>query len=108
MDYFLKATSLTQILEESRVQPVIIFKFSSKCGSSTRLFKILEKKISEKILFAPVYKIIVQKQPVLSTKIAEWFNTKHESPQIFILNKGKVTYTAHHNNINIKNFIFIQ
>ena len=106
MDHFCKANSLSEIIEASQKNPVIIFKYSSMCNSSKRLSTTLEKKIIDKKLSVPVYIVVVQKQPVLSKNIAEMFDVKHQSPQILILNKGKSIYTAHHNSIKIENFIF--
>ena len=91
----------------SHTYPVIIFKYSDDCYSSKRLSLKLEEEITKKKLLdnIKIYLIIVQKQPALSENIAKRFDIKHESPQIIILNKGKVSYTAHHNNINIKEFV---
>jgi len=93
-------------MEESDKEPVVIFKYSSRCNTSTDLEKILKKAIEEKIVTSPIYKVTVQTEPVLSKNIAKNFGIKHESPQIIILDKGKVTYTAHHKNIRIENFVF--
>ncbi len=106
MRIFKETSHLSEIIEESNTEPVIIFKFSSECNSSCRLYNKLEKEILDKTLKAPVYLVTVQKQPVLKEKIAEMFNIKHESPQILILIKGKVVYTAHHNSIKIEDFVF--
>ncbi len=100
---FLTPTSLFQMLEESNTQPVIIFKFSSECNTSSDLSGEL-KKVMGTVLTFPVYKVVVQDQPALSKKIAEYFDITHESPQIIIVCKGNVTYTAHHRDISIKNF----
>ncbi len=104
MKHFEETTHLSDILEKSEHGPVIIFKYSSTCGSSTRLNSSLEQAVENKSVTAPIYKVTVQDQHVLSKKIAEWFEIKHESPQIIIINKGKVTYSAYHGNINISEF----
>ena len=108
MTNFKKATSLSEIIEESQKNTVIVFKFSSECNSSIRLEKEFEKSILEKKLNSPIYKVIVQDQPALSKNISEFFDVKHESPQILIVNKGKLTYTAHHNSVKIEDFVFTQ
>ena len=103
---WLLTTHLSEILDGSQKQPVIIFKYSSDCGTSAELKLKLEKAVTEKKLDSPIYIVVVQDHPVLSKKIAEMFDITHESPQIIILNKGKVTYTAHHRDIKIENFVF--
>jgi bacillithiol system protein YtxJ len=100
MKIFRTTTHLSEIIEHSEKEPVIIFKYSNNCGSSDRLSDQLEVNIKKRKINFPVYKITVQKEPVLSKKISEWFEIKHETPQIFILYNGKITYTAHHKEID--------
>lgn len=106
MGKFLETTHLSEILEKSQKQPVIIFKFSSECGTSSDLKDRLEKEVENGRINSPIYLVTVQTHKALSEKIAILFQIQHESPQIIILNKGKVTYTAHHKDIIIKNFKF--
>jgi bacillithiol system protein YtxJ len=103
---FKSTTHLSEIIENSDEGPVIIFKYSSECGSSSRLMKELEGFFTKKALNFPVYVVVVQDHKALSLKIEKLFEIKHESPQIIILNKGKVTYAESHDKILIKNFIF--
>lgn len=103
MNYFKKTNNLSEILETSHENPIIIFKYSSQCNSSARLKKDFKKRIFEKTLLAPVYIVVVQEQPSLSKNIAKALEVKHESPQILIINKGKLFYTAHHSGINLEN-----
>jgi bacillithiol system protein YtxJ len=104
MELFRKTSHLSDILETSQKEPVVIFKYSSECGSSSRLKEALEKAAEENKNLLPTYLIVVQTQRTLSNNIAEMFNITHESPQILIIHKGKVTYTAHHKDIKIENF----
>ncbi len=103
---FLETTHLTEIIEKSDHGPVIIFKYSNDCNSSARLYEEFHKEMKEKRLNTPMYVVTVQTQPVLSQNIEEWFDVKHETPQILILNKGKLTYSTHHNSIDFKKFVF--
>ena len=104
---FIKSNSLSEMIEASEFSPIIIFKYSSTCNNSTVIENNLEKAIKEKRVLCPIYKIVIQNQPILSGNIASHFDIKHESPQIIILNKGRVTHTAHHKNIKTENFVFI-
>lgn len=103
---FKKTSHLSEILEESEKNPVIIFKYSNKCGSSDVLKSELEEKIRDKKIANPVYIVVVQEMPVLSRNLEEVFDVKHESPQIIIINNGKVTYSAHHYNIKVESFSY--
>ena len=103
---FKTTTHLSKILEDSETRSVIIFKYSSVCGSSERLAMELKEKMAKDKIKAHIYQVTVQTEPILSRKISEWFKIKHETPQIIILNKGRVTYTAHHGNIDLEKFVF--
>lgn len=106
MKFFRETTHLSEILEESEKQPVVIFIYSSSCNTSSSLAEELNDRIQSKVLEFLVYRVTVQTQPALSEKIETWFKIKHESPQIIILDKGKVTYTEHHKAIDPDKFVF--
>ncbi len=106
MNDFIVTTHISEIIEESNKQPVIIFKYSSECGSSSRLKTELEEEMKAKKINYPIYLVTVQIQKVLSQKISDMFQIKHESPQVIVLNKGSVTYTAHHMDIKTDKFAF--
>lgn len=102
MKNFKETTHLSEILEESNKSPVIIFKFSSECGSSDRLQKELDESVEKGDLKLPIYLVTVQKQKMLSKKIEEYFDIKHESPQILIIDDKKVTYHRNHFKIKVE------
>jgi bacillithiol system protein YtxJ len=106
MNNFLETTHLSEIIELSNTTPVIIFKYSNSCGSSSRLKNDFQNRIESKSLKVPVFLVTVQTMKSLSQKIEEYFNIKHESPQVIILNRGKVTYKENHIAIKPDNFIF--
>lgn len=105
MGIFKKTTHLSEIIEQSEKTRVIIFKYSDDCNSSSRLAMQIENFIAERKLQVNIYMVTVQTEPVLSKKIEEWFEIEHETPQIIAVDKGKVIYTAHHNDIKLENFI---
>lgn len=100
MSAYRETTHLSEILEESAKKPVIVFKYSNSCKSSSDLDTVIAEKVTNGKIVNPVYKVTVQTQPVLSGKIEEWFGIKHESPQVFIIEDGRVTYTEHHKKID--------
>jgi bacillithiol system protein YtxJ len=51
-----------------------------------------------------VFVVVVQEAPVLSKKVEEAFGIKHQSPQIIILNGGKVVHSADRNEIDVSKF----
>src|SRR4051812_30503884 len=105
MHKFLETSHLSEIIENSENKKVIIFKYSNNCGTSDRLRAELEKKMAEKTLDNPVYLVTVQDQPVLSQKIEDFSQIKHETPQILVLEKGKVIYqSTERKNIKLEDF----
>lgn len=92
-----KDYNIKSLLKENR--PVLIFKHSYRCSISSMALQRIErihKEINENVDFVLVDVI---KQRDLSLKIAEYFNIKHESPQIIFYNKGTVQFTDSHMNI---------
>jgi bacillithiol system protein YtxJ len=88
------------------IEPVIIFIHSNTCVISDDVEKTMAQAVNDKTIPYNIYIVTVQTHPNLSKKIEEHFEIKHESPQIIILNSGKVTYTAHHRDIHTDKFIF--
>ncbi len=105
MDIFHKTTHVSEILEESDHHAVIIYIHSSNCASSSHVYVDLESRIMDKKLKAPVYLVIVQTEPELAKAIEEYFQLKHESPQIIIVKNREVIYEDHHDKINPDKFI---
>jgi bacillithiol system protein YtxJ len=106
MEKFHSTSHLSEILERSEKEPVIIFKYSKTCRSSLILKENLEDEIANNKILHPIYLVVVQDRPELSRKIEAFFEIKHESPQIIIINNSKVTYTANHHYIKIHNFVY--
>lgn len=98
-------THLQDILEDSQKNPVIIFKYSNSCKSSEDLKKNFEKIFSKNKLQNQVYLITVQIQINLSNKIEEYFNIKHESPQIIVLEDKKVVFFRNHKSITVQDLL---
>ncbi len=102
MIVFEKTTHLSEILEKSEQNSVIIFKHSSKCYQSDVLKDALEKAKNDNKIESIIFLVVVQDSPVLSKKIAEVFGIKHESPQIIVIKDKKVILEKHHDQINLK------
>jgi bacillithiol system protein YtxJ len=100
MKAFLKTSYLSDILEYSKKSKVVIFKFSKNCGSSHRLVEKI-KKIRKKENLLPIFLVTLQEQKSLSQNISEYFNIKHESPQIIIIKDGEVVNNANHDKIDL-------
>lgn len=85
-----------EILEYSQDTPVVIFKHSTTCPISAGAYDRVESVAQE---YPHWYLLIVQEHPDLKMEVADTLHVQHESPQVIVVNKGAVVYTASHNDI---------
>jgi len=91
---------LEQIKDQSRQQPVVIFKHSTRCSISAMAKNRLDKAASpESALF---YYLDLLKYRPISNKIADDFHIHHQSPQVLIIKNGECTYEESHNGIDMQ------
>ena len=100
-----KLTSVKQIedlVEESKMQPVVIFKHSTSCSISSMAKSRLERQWTDNNLngLKPYYLDLLAFRPV-SNEIAEFFQVRHESPQLLLIQDGVCTYNGSHMGIQL-------
>ncbi|MES2704247.1 MAG: bacillithiol system redox-active protein YtxJ [Bacteroidota bacterium] len=94
---------LSALKEQSRQQPVVIFKHSTRCSISTMAKGRLEReKATAEVPF--YYLDLIRYRPI-SNKIAEDFAVHHESPQILVIKNGECVYDESHNGINMQDIM---
>lgn len=91
---------LDEIKEESAVQPVLIFKHSTRCAISRMALKNFEKDYSIDIAEAKPYYLDLLEHRDISNEIASRFGVMHQSPQLIILVDGQPVYSASHSDID--------
>ena len=91
---------LAQITEQSKQQPVVIFKHSTRCSISSMAKSRLDREQAPD--GAAFYYLDLIKYRGLSNKIASDFHVHHESPQILIIKNGECTYDESHNGISME------
>ena len=84
----------SQLLAESEKQAVFIFKHSSRCGTSSMVFRRFEKQMRERE--QSYYFLDIFACRSLSNMIAESLDVRHESPQLLVLKDGKAFKHASH------------
>ncbi len=90
---------LSEIVEKSSIVPQVIFKHSSRCGTSSMVLSRLERaETPEKIDF---YFLDLLSYRTISAEIAEKFHVYHESPQILLIKNGECTYDESHMGISM-------
>lgn len=81
-----------ELLENSKEQPFLLFKYSKTCLSSLSAIKVLRALETE----LPKYIVIVQEDRLVSNTIEKDLGVKHESPQLLILKDKKGIWQATH------------
>ena len=90
---------LDTIVEESKSQPVVIFKHSTRCAISSMAKSRLDgEETPENIKF--YYLDLLAYRPI-SNKVAEMFSVHHESPQVLLIKNGECTFEESHNGIRM-------
>ncbi|MCK9403316.1 MAG: bacillithiol system redox-active protein YtxJ [Chitinophagaceae bacterium] len=88
------------IIEKSATVPQVIFKHSTRCGTSSMVLSRLEKAndpggIDFNFLDLLAYRSI-------SAKVAETCKVHHESPQILLIKNGECVYEESHMGITME------
>lgn len=92
----LTKNDLDEIFQDEKA---LVFKNSLNCGISKNAIREFGKFVETIKDDFKVYIVDVNKNHDLSQMIAERTQVKHESPQILLLEKGKVKWNAAHWNI---------
>jgi bacillithiol system protein YtxJ len=99
-----KLTSLEQlkaIEEESRQNPVLIFKHSTRCSTSAMVLSRLERNwVPEEMQEIKAYYLDLLSFREISNRIADVFQVEHESPQVIVISNGQPVYNQSHLGIN--------
>lgn len=90
---------LTELVLLSNEKPLLIFKHSTRCGISRMVLKQFENEFDLSAAVDPYYLDLLEYRPI-SSAIAELFSVTHQSPQLILLNKGKVVHHASHSDID--------
>lgn len=92
---------LDEIIAESKENPVLIFKHSTRCIISRTVLKNFEKEFDLEGNVKPYFLDLLEFRSI-SNEIASLFNVTHQSPQLILVKDGKAIYNASHDNIEVK------
>jgi len=87
------------IKEKSFQHPQVIFKHSTRCGTSSMVKNRLER--NEPLTGVDFYYLDLIVHRDVSNKIAEEFKVYHESPQVLLIVKGECIYDESHMGISM-------
>jgi len=91
---------LDLIHEESKTQPVLIFKHSTRCSiSSTALSRLNRNWKSEEAPIKTYYVDLISNRSI-SDQLAAYFDVEHQSPQVLVIQNGRAILVQSHLAIN--------
>jgi bacillithiol system protein YtxJ len=89
-----------ELLEiQSEIQPVLIFKHSTRCSISRFALKQFESEFDLHDKIAPYYLDLLNHRDI-SNELAFQFKVQHQSPQILLLKNRVVVYHTSHEHID--------
>lgn len=98
--YIESEEDLKKAIESSFTHKIAIFKHSTSCFISKTVLRNFEKEIGNSDTKPELYFIDLIAQRAISDKIAEDLNVRHESPQLLVIENGKVMNSASHQHIS--------
>jgi bacillithiol system protein YtxJ len=97
---WINLTDLTQldlIRENSKNSPIMIFKYSRTCSTSSMVINRLERNWQqEEMSHVQTYFLDLLSYRQISNAISEQFKIRHESPQVLIIKDGEAIYNGSH------------
>ena len=92
---------LDQIKADSYHKPVVLFKHSIRCGTSSKMIHQLENPWDVSTEDLDFYYLDLINYRAISNEIADQFGVAHQSPQIIIQKDGKAIYDTSHHMISV-------
>jgi len=93
---------LQTIIQASYKKPVVIFKHSTRCGTSAMAKHGLETNWELQPEELDFYYLDLIRYRSVSNLAAETFKVVHHSPQIIVVKNGEAVYDTSHHNISIQ------
>ncbi|RUA37047.1 MAG: bacillithiol system redox-active protein YtxJ [Bacteroidetes bacterium] len=99
-----KIDTLDKIIEESKENPVVIFKHSTSCSISAMALNRLERSWNENEMSeVKAYFLDLISYRDISNAVAEKFGVMHQSPQVLLIKNGECVYDDSHMGISYQN-----
>ena len=88
-----------QILERSADKPQVIFKHSTRCGTSSMVLSRLERSEAPETIDFHFLDLLAHRN--ISNRIAEDLHVYHESPQVLLIKNRECIYDESHMGISM-------
>ena len=99
---------INNIKEISKIQSILIFKHSTRCGISRMVIKQFESLFNEENKHLKVYYLDLLNFREVSSKLSEVFQVIHQSPQLLVVKNGISVYQESHyeiTKVNLSKYI---
>ncbi len=92
-------SQLDELIQRSNNVPQVIFKHSTRCGTSSMVLSRLERSAAPQAV--DFYFLDLIRYRDISNRISEKFAVYHESPQILLIKNGECMYDESHMGIRM-------
>lgn len=91
---------LDQLLAESRLRPLLLFKHSYSCGISLEALDEIVDHLNQETVDARYAMVTVQTHRELSNAVASKLGVRHQTPQAIVVKDGRAVWSASHFRVN--------
>ena len=97
---------LETIDRDSATQPILIFKHSTRCSTSSMALARVERSWGKQTtsLPTPFYLDLIKHRDI-SNSIAERYGVEHQSPQVLVIAKSRCIYSQTHSAISVEEML---
>lgn len=98
-------SQLNTIIEESKTQPILIYKHSTRCSISGMALSRLERSWKNDGHEIKAYYLDLIRFREVSNAVAHRFEVYHESPQVIVIKNGAAVYDESHMSIRFDSIV---
>jgi bacillithiol system protein YtxJ len=95
---------IRRIIEDSFQVPQLIFKHSTRCGTSAMALGRIERQWGPALQPVTPHFLDLLTYRKVSNAVAETFDVTHQSPQVLLIQNGVCTYATSHSDISVSGF----
>ena len=93
---------IERVVTESWTRSALIFKHSPTCGISAEAHEEVSEWLSGDDLAADAYLVDVHADRAISNALAARFALRHESPQVLLIARGELLWSASHYHVTAR------
>jgi len=96
-----ETSQLDKLVAQSNSKHVLIFKHSTRCGTSSMALRSFERQFKLDETTIDIYFLDLLKYRSISNDVVEKFNVHHQSPQVLLIKNETVIYHNSHFSISV-------